>query len=194
MENNKIILSILICTVEGREQKLSELMSCLAQQIRKHNLDDVVEILTSKDKKGENTIGYKRNLLLKNCVGEWAAFIDDDDMVSFEYVPSIIKLLKQTNPDVVGIEGIITINGHTPKKFIHSINYTRWYEQGGIYFRPPNHLNPIRTSISKQFSFPEINNGEDMEWSLAICKKMVLQNEAYLEKPCYFYNYVDVNK
>ncbi len=191
---NKIILSILICTVEGREQKLSELMTCLAQQIRNNNLDDVIEILTSKDKAGQHTIGYKRNLLLKNCVGEWACFIDDDDMVSFDYIPTVVKLLKEHNPDVIGIEGIITVDGHSPKKFIHSIKYTRWYEQAGIYFRPPNHLNPIRTSISKQFLFPEINNGEDMKWSLAICEKMVLQNESFIEKPSYFYNYVSINK
>lgn len=188
---NSPILSILICTIEGRENKLNELMACLALQIKQNNLINNIEILTSKDKRGEHTIGFKRNTLLQNCTGEWAAFIDDDDMVSFDYLPSIIKILRENSPDVIGIQGIITTDGSNPKTFIHSLKYTTWYEQGGMYYRPPNHLNPIRTSIGKQFTFPESNHGEDREWSMAICNAGALKTEYFVEKPCYFYNYVN---
>lgn len=187
---NNIILSVLICTVEGREQMLNSLMFTLARQIRDYNLKGQVEILTSKDKRGEHTIGYKRNTLLQNCSGQWAAFIDDDDMVSDDYLPLIINRLKEENPDVVALEGVITTNGLSPKTFIHSIKYTTVFEQNGIYYRPPLHLNPIRTSISKKFQFKEINHGEDIEWGMQIAHSGLLQKESNVGKAYYFYNYV----
>lgn len=185
-----MILSILICTIEGRETMLNSLMYTLANQIRNYNLKDEVEILISKDKRGEHTIGYKRNMLLQNCTGQWAAFIDDDDMVSDDYLPLILGRLKSENPDVVALEGVITTNGLDARTFIHSINYTTVFEQNGIYYRPPLHLNPIRTTISKNFRFKEVNHGEDIEWGMQIVHSGLLKKESNVGKAYYFYNYI----
>lgn len=189
MADKKIILSVLICTIDGREDKLLRLMTELGRQIKKHNLLGEVEILTSKDRKGEHTIGYKRNLLLQNCLGEWANFIDDDDMICDDFLPLTINCLKTFNPDVIMLQGVLTVNGMNPQVFIHGLQFTEWFERDGIYYRPPNHLNPIRTSLSKAFRFPEISHGEDKEWSMAICRAGVLKTEATIGKPYYFYEY-----
>jgi len=183
-------LSILICTIEGRENMLNSLMFTLARQMRDYNLKNDIEILLSKDKRGEHTIGYKRNSLLQSCSGDWAAFIDDDDMVSDDYLPLIINKLKTENPDVVALEGVITTNGLNAKTFIHSIKYNSVFEQSGIYYRPPLHLNPIRTKISRQFRFPEINHGEDVEWGMSIMRSGLLKTEANVGKAYYFYNFI----
>lgn len=187
---NKIILSILICTIEGREHFYERLQNELIRQIKTYNLLGKVQILNSKDKRGEHQIGYKRNLLLQNCDGEYAMFIDDDDMICNDALYLIMEKIKSENPDVISLSGIITVDGKDPRVFKHSLKYTEWFEKDGIYCRPPNHLNVIKTKISKQFRFPEINNGEDKEWSMAICKSGVLKKESIIDKVYYFYDYV----
>lgn len=184
------IFSILICTIEGREQMLNSLMFTLASQIRDYNLKNDIEILTSKDKRGEHTIGYKRNTLLQNCTGVYGAFIDDDDMVSNDYLPLLVNKMKTEDPDVIALEGVITTNGLNAKTFIHSINYNSVFEQNGVYYRPPLHLNPIKTKYSKQFRFPEINHGEDVEWGMQIARSGLLKKESNVGKAYYFYNYI----
>ena len=53
-----------------------------------------VEIVKFIDK-GELTIGAKRNQLVKRSKGEYIAFIDDDDLVSFDYVSKILKAIEK---------------------------------------------------------------------------------------------------
>lgn len=189
---NKTILSILICTIDGREHFYERLQNELIRQIKTYNLLGQVQILNSKDRRGEHTIGYKRNLLLQNCEGEYFMFIDDDDMICNDALPSIINMIKSNNPDVVSLDGIITTDGQNPRAFVHSLKYTEWFEKDGVYCRPPNHLNPMKTAIGKNFRFPEINHGEDREWSMAICKAGVLKKEVSIGKPYYFYDYVSI--
>ncbi len=184
-------LSVLILSIFGREAQLESLMTNLLQQIREHDLSERVEILVSKDERGQNSIGEKRNGLLANCSGEYAAFIDDDDSVSEDYLPVIINAIS-TKPDVVSLEGIYIVDGFNPKKFVHSNKYVDWFESDGVYYRPPNHLNVIKTSISKQFQFPPVNHGEDRDWSIRISKAMVLRTEAEITKAIYFYNYSSI--
>ncbi len=190
MKKKKIILSILICTIEGREDKYLRLQTELIRQIKKYNLLGEIQILKSKDKKGEHSIGYKRNLLLQNSEGEWIMFVDDDDMLCEDALPLIMGMLKQNNPDVISLNGILTTDGGNPEAFIHSLIYTDWFEENGIYCRPPNHLNPMRSSIAKQFQFPDISHGEDKDWSMQICKSGLLKTEFSIGKPFYFYNYL----
>jgi hypothetical protein len=185
-------LAVLILSIEGREKSLNCLLSEIARQTKKYNLKDDIQVIVCKDKKGENNIGYKRNTSLQGCNATWGMFIDDDDIYKHDCLYHMVNVLKTHNPDCVYLEGIITENGSNPKKFIHSLQYNDWFEKNGIYYRPPNHLNAIRTSISKQFKFQEINHGEDKEWSMQICKSGLLKSEAHLPiiEPYYMYQYI----
>ena len=73
-------LSILICSLASRADKLQRLMNVLQPQI-----NDSVELLVKTDN-GEMPIGKKRNLLLEEASGAYIAFVDDDDLVSEDYV------------------------------------------------------------------------------------------------------------
>lgn len=192
MENKKIILSILICTIEGREKFYDRLQSELIRQIKAYNLIGEVQILNSKDRRGENSIGWKRNLLSQNCEGSHSMFVDDDDMLSPDALLLIVNMIKSSDPDVISLDGILTTDGKNPKSFIHSLAYKEWFEKDGIYYRPPNHLNPMRSSIAKQFKFPDISHGEDKDWSMQICKSGLLKTEFSIGKPYYFYDYLSV--
>lgn len=178
--------SILICTIEEREQSFTKLRDKLKRQIAALGLENHIEILCCKDKRGEHTVGHKRNMLLEESAGKYGCFIDDDDDVHDNYIQLIYQRLLK-NPDCVNLIGIITFNGANAKKFIHSINYTSYFEHNNIYFRPPNHLNPIRRSIAAQFIFPEKNCGEDTDWAMAIAQSQLLHTEETIEIPYYFY-------
>jgi len=178
-------LSILICSIDIRTELLSKLMSVLDLQ-----LNSDVEVLVEKDN-GKISIGKKRNILLRRAKGEYISYIDDDDLVSDDYVSKILEAISH-KPDCCGIEGEITTDGTNPRKFIHSIKYTDWFEKNGIYYRNPNHLNPIKKEIASQIGFPEIDHGEDKNYSANIYP--LLNNEVYIDSVIYHYLYSSVNK
>lgn len=177
--------SILICTLDSRVEKFSQLYLDLLKQIKDNKLQKKVEILFFKDNK-KYSVGYKRNMLLHQSRGKYVCFVDDDDKVHENYIKMIYEKLK-AKPDCLSLQGIITISGENPKKFIHSVAYKSFYEKGGVYYRPPNHLNVIRRDIAIKFKFPEINYGEDSDWAMQICKSGLLKNEAKITIPYYFY-------
>lgn len=180
-----ILLSILIPTIGKRKDMYDSLINNLKKQIGSLP----IEIITEYDEKA--TIGTKRNRLLKKAKGEYIAFVDDDDILSDNYIALIIEAIK-SSPDCCSLNGIITVNGLNPRKFIHSIKYVSYYEEGGIYYRPPNHLNTIKRSIAIQFEFPENNFGEDTKWAMKICRSGLLKTETKIEEVLYYYKYIRV--
>jgi len=171
-------LSILICTLEARHVLLKRLMHRLNPQ-----LNDQVEVLIESDN-GKRSIGNKRNMLLKKATGDYVSFIDDDDLVSYGYVRRIFEALK-SEPDCCGITGIVTFSNKKPRIFMHSRKNRRWYFKDNIYYRPPNHINPIRRKIALKIGFPDVNRGEDRDFSSKVFK--LLKSEKYIEPPIYFY-------
>jgi GT2 family glycosyltransferase len=181
-------LSLLICTVNGRENYLERLKTRLKPQ-----LIPEVEILVAKDNR-ELTIGKKRNDLIHNASGEYIAFIDDDDWVSEKYVEKILKAT-DSKPDVVGFNSIITFNGKTPRRVEITMKHKNWSHKMGTidgsaqpvtYYRCPNHLSPVKKSIALNILFPEMNDQEDRFYSLAI--PSFAENEVYIDDYLYFYD------
>jgi glycosyltransferase involved in cell wall biosynthesis len=177
--------SILICTLEERKATFRKLYRELKKQIAENNLVGQVEIRAFCDNR-KYTVGFKRNALLKASKGKYVCYIDDDDWVHEKYVSMIFEKL-QKNPDCVSLKGIITTNGKNPRLFIHSNAYKEWFERDGIYYRSPNHLNPIRRDIAMLCKFPETNAGEDHAWSMALARSGLLKKEEIIDEPYYFY-------
>lgn len=173
-------LSILICHLNERAVKLAELMAVLEPQ-----LTPDVQLLVESDS-GEMDIGAKRNKLLFNARGTYVAYIDDDDQVTPDYIASIMKAI-ETGPDCVGIEGILRFGNDPDRKFIHSVSVNEWREgEDGIFYRSPNHLNPVRKDIAMQVKFVEsMNHGEDHDYSRRI--QPLLSSEVYIGHPIYIY-------
>ena len=59
-----------------------------------------------------------------------------------------------------------------------------------MYERYPNHLNCIKSSIAKQFKFPEINFGEDTLWADKVFKSGLIKTEHFIDKVIYHYKYI----
>ena len=174
-----MILSILTCSLRSRRHLLSSLLRELRRQATPE-----VEVLVSIDD-GQKSIGTKRNELLRRAKGRYVAFVDDDDIVSSDYVQKIL-LAVRSDPDCCGMEGIITWDGGNPRRFVLSSRYDHWFEKDGTYYRCPNHLSPVKTAIALQAMFPEISFSEDRLYSLKL--RSLIESEVYIDGPIYYYH------
>ena len=182
--NVKPIWSILICTMPKRAHFLDQLLSTLTPQVE--DADGLVDILIESDD-GAMTIGQKRNLLVSKCQSEYSSFIDDDDLVSHDYVNKhLMKLVN--NPDGIGFKGKITFDGKRAQEFIHDGKILEWETINGIFYRPLNHLNVVKNEYRIQAPFPEINMGEDKAQSDDMTK--FIKNYEYINEVMYFYRFV----
>ena len=116
MDDVLMKLSILICHVPERAEKLERLMDVLRPQ-----LNDGVEVLIETDAR-EMTIGAKRNLLLEKAKGQYVCFVDDDDLVPPYYVAKILEAISK-HPDCIGIRGHYIWGERVPALFIHSLEF-----------------------------------------------------------------------
>lgn len=173
-------LSILIPTTTSREKVIRGLLRNLNRQIAKYPTE--VELLINGHE--TDNVGKKRNDLLMQAKGTHCVFIDSDDQVSSDYVKLILKALK-SDPDCVGISGIITTNGKNARQWHISKEYGTWYTKGRVYMRTPNHISPIRTELARKVMFPEISHGEDAVFSRNI--HPLLKSEVIIKGNIYHY-------
>lgn len=183
-------LSILIPSLESRVKMLGALVAELARQVVDAGAHGEVEILTAPDK-GEKTVGAKRNELIERAKGDFVVFVDDDDGVAEDYVFQILEAITQ-NPEIdcVGMRAIMT-RGETEhqRQVVYSLHYPGGFESGGIYYRPPCHLTPVRRGIANQFRYGDVSLGEDANWSNNVAGRKVMKKEFFVDKILYHYRF-----
>ncbi len=172
-------LSVLICSLSSRRERLASLLSILSPQII-----DGVEILVGIDE-GLQKIGVKRNRLVQSATGHYVCFIDDDDEVSDDYIAQIMTGI-ESGADHVAIGGIMTTNGRESHEFRSSKDYV-WHEKDGVYYRGVQHLGAIKRDLALRCPFPPISFGEDREFSERVTP--LIKTEYQIQKPIYFYRY-----
>ena len=180
---NEIDLSILILTVPRRlDTSFCKLMNFLNKQcINKPN----VEILGLYDNK-RRTIGEKRQNLIDMAKGRYISFIDDDDMVSGNYVHEILNCIN-TNPNVdcIVFDSIWSNNGVVTSQFKFSINY--YTLRDGTIYRKLCHVHVFKSSIVKKHKFRDTSYREDIDWlDRSICD---VKKEICLTNVYYYYNF-----
>lgn len=178
------VLSILICSLPERIHTLNRLLAILDRQIDRY--PGQVEYLVDSTPRGIITTGCKRNELLRQAKGEYIAYVDDDDIVSVDYVGRILLAAKDQN-DCIGMVGVLRRIGKPDWTFRHSITVDRWCKdkEKKIYFRTPNHLNPVKRRIADLIKFKNLTVGEDRDYSDRL--RPFLKTETFLEGPIYFY-------
>ena len=185
--SNEYLLTICICTLPSRGMMFNSLVRNLSRQVSDSNLYGDVELISDADI--HKTIGKKRNDLLDLANGKFVVFIDDDDSVSGDYLKQIINVIRKNNDcDCIGIKGVITFDGNEERKWEISKDFGKWFEANNVYYRTPNHISPIRTSIAKSVGFPDISNGEDYEYSMGVLPS--LHKEVKIDKEIYHYRYI----
>lgn len=174
------VLSVLVPTIIGRETKLARLLLVLEPQVRARTDVELVTMLDAKT----ITIGCKRNLMIGTAKGEYVAFVDDDDLVSRDYISSIVAGLA-TKPDVLNF--MVRVEGYGPTKLCR---YSLRFVDVNLpheYQRRPNHLMVWKRSIAASVPFPDVRRGEDSNWAQAIVSRA--STEVSIERTLYTYLY-----
>lgn len=153
-----------------------------------------IKILTSEYHKKE-TLGEKRNRLLDMASGDYICFIDDDDMVPEYYIDSLLTEIHEHNPDAIGWWQSRYKDGTFIGYSVHSIaccGYSREYDNdtkcGTVFYRPPNHLNAVKSELAKNTAFQRIDKWEDIDYTMRLLPK--LKTERFIPKFMYTYYYV----
>lgn len=201
-------LSILIPTIDGREQCLSELVCGLIRKCGsikstvpsvEGSCDvttltfDKVEIIIAKDNRQIST-GRKRNLLLSLAKNDYIVFVDDDDYLYDCYIEEIFKAI-ETYPDCVATKGIYTVDGGKQIEWRLSKdlpNETIYENRIPVYIRTANHLTPVKRNLALQAGFPDLSNAEDKWYSERLAP--LLKTEVAIENLIYHYRYSSQNK
>jgi glycosyltransferase involved in cell wall biosynthesis len=177
-------LSILILTLPTRIDSYSHLIKMLNKQIIENNLINRVQILSLCDTK-EIIVGEKRNILLNKSIGRYVCFIDDDDIISDDYVIKLVNAI-QSNADVITFCGDYVENTlRTP--FSISLVHRGNFNHPNIFYRLPNHLCPVKREIALSCQFSNKNFGEDSDYSERI--NNYLKTEFHIQDKLYFYMY-----
>lgn len=176
-----ILLSILIPTLPERGHHLDNLIYLL-----KHQLTDQVEVLIDDRPRGVTT-GEKRNDLYAKAKGMYSVSIDDDDWIPTDYVKRVLVAASH-NADCITYKGFMTTNGASRVNFVLRLG-EKYEERGGVYYRFPNHIVPIKTDICKQVKFQNITMGEDYKWAKEINDKGLIKTEYFIDYEMYHYQY-----
>ena len=136
-------------------------------------------------------VGENREAMRLASRGEYINFVDDDDLVSDNYVARLYPLL-DGEVDYVGF--------NLEQKFVdapqlgcverHSLRYNGVYSDGsGRYdghFRDISHLNPMRRSLA--LSVPMSGwPAEDSRWAEVLRATRRVRTERYVDEVLYYY-------
>ena len=174
----KLKLEVLILTMPSRKEFLRQLVRNLADQcIRHKNFGYRIRMCDPS-----YTLGENRDMLKRSSIGEYIAFIDDDDLVPDHYASEILPLLDR---DYVGFQVQSYIDG-TPllNKTYHSLRYESWYEDENGYYRDISHINPMRRELSLLEPM-EGGIGEDVRWADRMRGRV--KTERFIPKVMYNY-------
>lgn len=185
-----VLLSILIPTIKRHDRLFTKLKFELYAQMLPYA--GQIELLS--DDSEDDPTGTKRNRLVERATGEWLSQIDADDGVCDNYV----KLLMQgaeSGSDCASLKGEYSVDGKFDGIFEHSLRYKEWKTTSNEvkYERNITPLNMIRSSIAKQFKFPDISWGEDHVWSKLVNESGLLKSEYYIGEVIYYYRKLSNN-
>lgn len=185
-----IDLSILIPGVESRRRTTAwRLLDELYRQVGPEEKDRV-EILYLCDNK-ERTIGAKRNDMLGLAQGRYVVFVDDDDMVSGNYIEQLLHAIDSGDPDVIVFTVMVSLDGSISRPCYYSIAYPKDYNAPSHYERLPNHIMCVKHDHAIAAGFPEKQRGEDADYAKRL--KPFLESEYSIGYPLYYYQFDSQN-
>lgn len=155
-------LSILTPACWERIDKCRALRDEILAQIEKQP-KGTVEHLVLLDNR-TRSVGLKRQALVDSALGDYLAFVDDDDTVSEDYIQSILEGI-ETGADVVTFDQHAFVNGEFGKVVMKLGQRDEVWEAGKTTLRNAWQVNAWRREIAKECVFPDMMDGEDLRWS-----------------------------
>lgn len=154
------LLSILICSIPSRFQKLMQLHAEISALVE----DRDIEILILTDNKARS-IGAKREALKNICNGKYFLYLDDDDSLY-----SLKEIYEACKKDVDVITYKIRCTNSSGKQYIvtvglgNDIEHNNDGEGNYIDLKRPPFTQAAWNKKFKSIPFPDKNYAEDTEW------------------------------
>lgn len=190
---NEVLLSILIPTIPSRLTSFKRLYDLLESQLDDDNKKSV-EILALFDNKIQ-TIGRKRTSLLRSSKGQFFTFIDDDDLVTDDYITQILNTIR-TYPhiDVITFKQQCSLDDGKTTFVVDSNLETKVDENipfngpwKNEYKRSVWHWNVFRKSEKTDIDFTDRTGYEDQMWLKVVRPK--LTSQVNIPKILYLYTF-----
>lgn len=179
--------SILVPTLGERRPLFERLMAGLLPQLDRYA--GAVQVIGWFNN-GSPSLPEIRQRMVQTAGTEYVSFVDDDDLVTLDYVSEIMSALAN-RPDYVGFQVQCYSNGVPTGVAYHSLEYPGWRNLTGQYERDISHLNPIRTrhALRADFSLTRAGKPEDRAWAEQLRRAKVLQTQVVIPRILYHYLY-----
>jgi cellulose synthase/poly-beta-1,6-N-acetylglucosamine synthase-like glycosyltransferase len=183
-QKKKLRLSVLICSLPSRLDRLDKVVT----EINRQSIGQDVEILYLGDNKSMS-VGEKRNMLMYISSGDYVCFVDDDDMVTSDYIAKIMKGV-EGEPDVFCFNVLkkktMKDGSVTEQLMIHKKQHGKNHNADGMMKMIPGHLNVFRRELAMREPFPNKNLSEDHAWATKILP--FIEKEEMIDEVLYIYN------
>lgn len=193
MKPSKILSVLMPCLASRPWQKLSTELEHQRESLTEE-LKSSVEILLLVDH-GEATSGAKRNELTQKSVGEYIAFVDDDDEISPNYLTSILNGCLQ-KPDVVAFN--LRFTSADDPKLDEIWKFGLYPNQRKRGLMAINHLCAWKREIATKVAWcPDLGNGDDQLWFQPLIHANIIKKVHRIDEVLYFYKHdssVSVNQ
>lgn len=179
--------SILVPTLGERRALFERLMRTLLPQLDAHR--GAVRVMGWFNN-GSPPLPKIRQRMVESATTEYVSFVDDDDLVSLDYVDEIMTALSQ-RPDYVGFQVQCYSDGAPIGIAYHSLEFDRWRNLSGRFERDISHLNPVRTQLALRADFSVVRAGrpEDRAWVDQLRRAKVLRSQVVIPRILYHYLY-----
>lgn len=177
--------SILVPTLGERRPLFERLMAGLLPQLDPYG-GRVRVVGWHND--GSPSLPKIRQAMVLGTETDYLSFVDDDDLVSPDYVARIVAALDD-RPDYVGFQVQCYSDGAPIAVAYHSLEYRRWRNLRGRYERDISHINPIRASIARRVDFAVTRAGgaEDRAWADQLRQRRLLRTQVVVPHILYHY-------
>lgn len=178
LPHTKPILSVLICHLPERRNKLERLLGQIYLQVNEHP----VEVIINDDP--YKTTGEKRNELLSIANAPYVMCADDDDEWSESMLDRVMPYLDGKNNGVGFIMEFRFGKHIIPMICCNAVNESKQYN--GSIFRPLTHIQVHKKEHCVPFR--HIIKGEDVYWTQEMVEVLRGKRCAFIYETLYFYN------
>lgn len=177
--------SILVPTLGERRPLFERLMTGLLPQLDSFGGRVRVEGWFNN---GSPSLPKIRQTMIDRATTDYVSFVDDDDLVSPDYVAEIVAAL-DTRPDYVGFQVQCYSDGAPTAVAYHSLEFRKWRNLPGRFERDISHINPIRTVLARRANFARTRPGgaEDRDWAGQLRRAGVLRTQVVVPRIMYHY-------
>lgn len=179
---------ILVPTLGERRRLFERLMAGLLPQVERAAGQVIVRAWHNN---GSPSLPEIRQRMLAGVTAPYVCFVDDDDLVSPDYVDAVLEALSY-DPDYVGFLVQCYSDGIPTGIADHDLTHKGWSNvKGGRYLRDISHINPIRTLFARTADFTRARRGgpEDRIWVDQLRASGLLEDQVKIDRILYHYLY-----